>query len=113
MLKHKGDKVTPLLVYHKSNPIFRMDIERFGLMVMKGDSYSCHSPENTEPPAIFGNIDNSYHSTFDDDVWLIDCSLINNEWFRDKECDNKCVVTYDNIPRNVITLIYKGTGNSL
>jgi hypothetical protein len=113
LLKHKGDKVNPTIVYHKSNPVFRKEIERDGLKVMKGDSYSCHSPEETEPPAIFGKTDDRYDSTYDDDVWLIDCSLIKNEWFRDRECDDSCVVTYDNIPRYAISLIYKGTGETL
>ena len=112
MLKHKGDKVTPTDVYHKSNPIFRKEIERVGLVVMKRDSYNCHSPEDTEPPAIFGKTDDTYDSTYDDDVWLIDCTLIDNEWFEDKECAEGCVVTYQNIPIYALTLIYKGTGNS-
>jgi hypothetical protein len=110
-LKHKGDKVTPTIVYHKSNPFFRKEIERDGLKVMKGDSYLLHSPEDTEPPAIFGKMDNTYDTTYDDDVWLIDCSMIGNEWFRDRESGYNCVVTYDNIPREAIDLIYKGTGD--
>lgn len=112
MSKHKGDRVNPSYIYHKSNPIFRGAIQRLGLMVMKGDSYGCYSPEDTEPPAIFGKTDDTYDSTYDDDVWLIDCSQIDNEWFKDNACGEGCVVTYKNIPREALILIYTGTGKS-
>lgn len=112
MSKHRGIKVTPSTVYHKSNPIFRKDIDRHGLMVMKGDSYGLYSPEDTEPHAIFGKTDDTYDSTYDDDIWLIDCDVIGNDWFIDKACGNGCVVTYEDIPRFAIKLIYEGTGNS-
>lgn len=109
-LKHKGAIINPNLVYHASNPFFRDLISIEGLKVMKGNSYSVYSPEESEPPAIFGSIKNEYDSTWDDDIWLIDCSLCNNKWFTDKEFKNIGVVTYENIPKEAISLIYKGTG---
>lgn len=116
--KHKGDKVNPKKIYHKSNPIFREIIDKEGLKPMKGDSYSIHSPEKSEPPAIFGyfgDID-YYDSTYDDDIWLIDTSKTDNEWFIDKQVGGHIqsgVLTYTPIPRSAITLVYKGTGKSM
>ena len=117
--KHKGARVHPKVIYHKSNPMFREKIEKEGLKIMKGDSYMCHSPEKSCPPAIFGytgDVD-YYDSTYDDDVWQIDVAKIpNHEWFIDKEVGGhiqQAVVTYQNIPREAIKIIYKGSGKSL
>lgn len=116
--KHKGEIVKPNKVYHKSNPKFRDLIDNEGLKTMKGDSYSAHSPEEGEQPAIFGYMGDDikyYDSTYDDDVWLIDARKINNIWFYDKEVgsiDKLAVVTYTDIPRNAIELVYRGTGES-
>lgn len=116
--KHKGPEVQPKLVYHKSNPIFRNLIDEQGLKVMKGDSYSCHSPEKECPPAIFGYVGDPdcYDSTYDDDIWLIDTSEIpDHRWYIDLEVSGyiqSAVVTYENIPRRAIRLIYRGTGES-
>ena len=113
--KHKGKQVSPKIIWHKSVPFFRDKIDKEGLKVMKGDSYMSHSPEKSSPPAIFGyfgDID-YYDSTYDDDIWEIDTTKIPNvQWFIDKEVGVDVqlgVVTYQNIPRNAIKLIYKGT----
>lgn len=117
--KHKGEQVSPKIIWHKSSPFFRDKIDKEGLKVMKGDSYMSHSPEKSSPPAIFGyfgDID-YYDSTYDDDIWEIDTTKIPNvQWFIDKEVGvdvQSAVVTYQNIPRNAIKLIYKGTGEDL
>lgn len=117
--KHKGKRMFPTTLYHKSNPMFREQIEKEGLKLMKGESYSLHSPEESSPLAIFayfGDID-YYDSTYDDDIWQIDVSKIPNvEWFLDNEVGGmiqSAVVTYQNIPREAIKLIYKGTGKSM
>jgi hypothetical protein len=116
--KHQGEKVKVDQVYHKSNPKFRESIEKDGLKLMKGDSYSAHSPDETDPPAIFGYVGDIdyYDSTYDDDIWSIDTKGLSNEWFIDKEVGGmiqSAVVTYSPIPRSAIKLIYKGTGKSL
>ena len=112
--KHKGEPIYPKIVYHKSAPTCRELINKEGLKVMKGDSYCLHSPEESCPPAIFGYVTGEYDSTYDDDIWEIDTSKNSSiNWFEDKETsceDNKTVVTYQNIPREIIKLIYKGTG---
>lgn len=116
-MKHKGGSIPKdwLQIYHKSNPIFRDKIEVEGLLPMKGDSYMLHSPEDTEPAAIFGYYGDMeyYDSTYDDDIWLIDLTKVNNEFFIDNEVGEYAVVTYVGIPREAILLIYKGTGKSL
>jgi hypothetical protein len=116
--KHKGKRMFPKIVYHKSPPSVRKNIQKDGLKVMKGDSYMCHSPEESCPPAIFGyfgDID-YYDSTWDDDIWEIDTKKIPEiEWFLDKEVGmaiQSAVVTYQNIPKDAIKLIYKGSGKS-
>jgi len=115
MSKHKGDKVNLTTVYHKSNPIFRDSIDNEGLKPMKGESYTIHSPDEINPPAIFGYVGNIdyYDSTYDDDIWVIDTKGLNNEWFVDKEVGESAVLTYTPIPRSALTLKYKGTGKSL
>lgn len=112
--KHQGPRMHPHTVYHKSNPKFRETIERDGLVCMKGDSYSAHSPEEEEIPAIFGYTGDieSYDSTYDDDVWLIHT---NDDivWYKDLEMgDDQSVITYQNIPRDHIKIEYKGSGKS-
>lgn len=111
MSKHKGSSINPTIVYHKSNPVFRDKIALQGLLPMKGDSYSCHSPSDEDPPAIFACTDQNYDSTYDDDIYSIDTSLCANNWFVDNEVCNG-VVTYQPIPLDAIKLIYKGTGDS-
>ena len=110
-----GDKVKPDKVYHKSNPIYREQINNDGLKCMKGDSYEGHSPEEKDPPAIFGYVNdiNNYDTTYDDDIWLIDATKITNTWFIDNEVGKIAVVTYNDIPRSAIKLVYKGIGDSL
>jgi hypothetical protein len=111
MSKHKGDLTNPTIVYHHSNPIFRDSIALQGLLPMKGDSYTCHSPSEDEPPAIFGCTNQDYDSTYDDDIYRIDTSLCNNTWYKDNAVyGGDCVVTYEAIPLDAIELIYKGTG---
>jgi hypothetical protein len=112
--KHKGERVFKDIIYHKANPKFRDKIDKEGLKCMKGDSYSAHSPEESEIPAIFGYFSETdpYDSTYDDDIWIINANK-KMKWYKDLEMgDDTSVVTYDNIPRNCIELKYKGTGKS-
>ena len=113
--KHKGININIKEfkhLYHKSNPHFRSDILKNGLIIQKGDSYKLYSPENNELPAIFAYTDDieNYDTTYDDDVYEI--SLNNkNEWFKDDAARN-AIVSYSNIPLSDIKLVYKGTGQT-
>lgn len=111
--KHKGKPMNPMIVYHKSNPFFRDLIDKEGLKIMKGDSY-IHQKIAVHQQYL-DMLQGEYDSTYDDDIWEIDAKKIPNvKWYDDKETSYSAhitVVTYQNIPRNAIKLIYKGTGN--
>lgn len=103
-------------VYHTSNPIFRDRISKEGLIV-KGKSESWLSNTNIDGEVIFVvNSDNKedwWDSTYDDDIYQIDTSNLNNKWYCDPNFDfeDKRIITFENIPSNSIKLIYKGTGS--
>ena len=105
-------------VYHTSNPIFRDKISKEGL-VAKGKSEAWLSDTNIDGEVIFAvNSDNKedwWNSTYDDDIYRIDTTNLNNKWYVDPNFDleDKRVVTFENIPLNSIKLIYKGTGTGL
>lgn len=106
---------TNRFIYHKSNPIFRDDISRDGL-VTKGKSETWLSDTKIDGKVIFAsNSDvNWFDSGYDDDIYKIDTSLIDNEWFQDPNFSNdKYIITFKSIPLNSITLIYKGNGDAL
>jgi hypothetical protein len=110
---------TNRFVYHTSNPIFRDQIEEMGL-IPKGKSESWLSNTPIEGEVIFAtNSDDKkdwFNSTYDDDIYKIDTSKIDNIWYNDPNFgweDNKTyIITFDKIPRSAIKLIYKGTGES-
>ena len=110
---------TNRFVYHTSNPIFRDQIEEMGL-IPKGKSESWLSNTPIEGEVIFAtNSDDKkdwFNSTYDDDIYQIDTSKIDNMWYNDPNFrweDNKTyIITFDKIPRSAIKLIYKGTGES-
>lgn len=104
-------------VYHKSNPIFRKQIEEMGL-IPKGKSETWLSDTPIEGKVIFAtNSDNEkdwFDSPYDDDIYRIDTTKINNTWYKDPnfpEENSKHIITFDHIPTHVIEIIYKGTGN--
>lgn len=108
---------TNQFVYHKSNPLFRKDINQFGL-ITKGKSETWLSDTKINGKVIFAtnsnNKDDWFDSQYDDDIYQIDTSKINNTWFEDPNFSNaKHIITFNNIPLNAIKLIYKGTGNNL
>ena len=103
-------------IYHKSNPHFRNEISNMGL-IPKGKSETWLSDTNINGEVIFAtnsdNKNNWFDSTYDDDVYQIDTSKINNKWFLDPNFnDDRYIITFKNIPLNAIKLIYKGTGES-
>ena len=122
-------KLIPLLesivitkLFHKSPPTFRKSIKSNGLIPRIGDSYqlyygdSPHLKQHTKP-CIFAtnNPDKDfYDSTYDDDIWEINQEIAGVEWELDPAFDDENYVrTFDKIKPEALTLVYKGTGESL
>jgi hypothetical protein len=104
-------------VLHTASPKNRESIRKNGLLPQIGDSYSLHYDENESlRPAIFAldisKTKERYDSTWDDDIWEIDTTKANVEWFLDTGAWEGCIVTFEKIPPTCIKLIYKGTGKS-
>lgn len=114
-------------VYHVSAPENRESILNNGLKVNVGHNYKSHMRTDNILPAIFATdsdnqnywFDRNYQNNegvFDDDVWEIDTSKIDNQWFIDSNYnadygdEHPQIVTYSNIPKEAIKLIYKGEG---
>jgi hypothetical protein len=114
-----GKEITPNnIVVHKSNPMFRDKIMEQGLKVRAGECYKIYVGYGTKcKAAIFAtNSTNKrawFDSTYDDDVWQIDTTMIPEvKWFKDRhyESRSKHIVTFQDIPVEAITLIYEGSG---
>jgi len=108
-------EVTPnKYVYHTSNPIFRDSISKEGL-IPKGKSESWLSDTKIDGEVIFVVNSNKekyfWDSTYDDDIYRIDTSKLNNKWFNDPNFDSDGIhlITFERIPLNSIELIYKGS----
>ncbi len=106
-------------VYHKSNPIYRDEIEKRGL-IPKGKSETWLSDTPIKGKVIFATNSNNqkdwFDTTYDDDIYKIDTTKIKNKWYVDpnfKWGDSKHVITFEPIPKYAITLIHQGSGNSL
>lgn len=102
------------LIYHKSNPIFRDAIKKQGL-IPKGKSEAWLSDTNINGKVIFASNssdeDDWFDSTYDDDIYQIDTTKINNKWFKDPNFDDDAyVITFEPIPKSALKLIYKGSG---
>lgn len=116
-----SEKLNPIVpnkfVYHKSNPHFRDEISKMGL-IPKGKSDTWMSDTKINGEVIFAtnsdNPDDWFDSTWDDDVYKIDTSKLGNKWFKDPNFPNKYhhIITPDPIPNSAIELIYKGSGES-
>ena len=116
---HLVEVVPNRYVYHTSNPIFRDKIFKEGL-IPKEKSESWLSDTKIDGKVIFAvNSDNEkewWDSGYNDDIYRIDTSKLNNKWFLDpnfqegiyKVENNTAVVTFENIPIDAIKLIYKG-----
>ena len=118
-----GEEYIPgRVVVHKSNPVWREDIELTGLQVSVGDCYQSHIGDDVEcRPAIFATDSlekkDQFDSTYDDDIWLIDTKCASVTWYKDKHFEfgdyQKHIVTFENIPPECLKLIYKGSGKSI
>ena len=114
-----GKEVIPNeVVVHKSNPMFRDSIMSDGLKAKAGECYKIYAGYGEKCiPAIFAtNSKNKrawFDSTYDDDIWFIDTTKISDvKWFKDRhfESRSKHIVTFQNIPKDAITLKHEGTG---
>jgi len=115
-----GKEVIPnKIVVHKSNPMFRDKILQDGLKVKARECYKIYVGDGTKcKPAIFAtNSTNKrawFDSTYDDDIWEINTEMIPDvKWFKDRhyESRSKHIVTFQDIPREAISLKYKGSGS--
>ena len=100
--------------FHKSNPFFRENILKEGLLPQIGPSYLSHYEEKNMGAAVFVCLDKNYDTTYDDDIYKI--SLSDEEYEiigfnTDFEVENS-LYTKNAIPPKNIQLIYSGTGNS-
>lgn len=114
---HLVEVIPNKYVYHTSNPIFRDKISKEGLIVKgKGETWLSDTRINGE--VVFAvNSDNKkdwWESTYDDDIYKIDTTNLNNKWYNDPNFDleDKRIITFKNIPPNSIKLIYKGSGSN-
>lgn len=123
-------------VYHVSNPIFRENINKEGLKP-KGKSETWLSDTPIDGEVIFAsNSDKKqqwFDSTYDDDIYQIDTTKINNKWYEDPNFGGADrtfwfagkkhklpknheryyhIITYEPIPLDALKLIHKGTGKS-
>ena len=114
----KPDEEFPNVFYHVSNPKNRKSILKNGLVPSVGDSYSAHAEGEGDDdlmPVIFISGKNNYDSTWDDDRWAINGSLLDKESiFKDFDSDMENSYVYNKIiPPDALKLLHKGTGKSL
>jgi hypothetical protein len=117
-----GDEHIPdRFVVHKSNPVWRENIEFTGLQTSVGECYQQHIGGDVEcKESIFAtdslNKKDMFDSTYDDDIWLIDTECAEVTWYKDRHFDNgdykHHIVTFENISPDCLKLIHKGTGKS-
>jgi hypothetical protein len=115
-----NEKLIPVspnrFVYHTSNPMFREQIKKMGL-IPKGESEAWLSNTPIEGEVIFAtNSDDKndwFDSTYDDDIYQIDTTTLNNKWYLDPNFNhlrdnNPYIITFEPIPSDAIKMIYKG-----
>lgn len=115
-----GKEIIPnKIVVHKSNPMFRDNILKDGLRAKSGECYRIYVGYGTKcKPAIFAtNSINKrawFDSTYDDDIWEINTEMIPDvKWYKDRhfESRSKHIVTFQDIPKEALTLKYEGMGS--
>lgn len=120
--KVASDKITPpQYVYHMSDKQNRNGIIQNGLIPSVGDSYQSWAKTDKAVPAVFATIKKDLNGitngmeNFQSDIWRIDTTKSNNEWFIDKHFEmyknygikNPHIVTFSPISKNAIKLVYK------
>lgn len=105
-------------VYHTSNPLFRDKISKEGL-IPQGRSEAWLSDTKIDGKVIFAvnseNPEDWWDSTYNDDIYRIDTTKLNNKWYVDPNFDleDKRIITFERIPLNSIELIKKGNHEDL
>ena len=110
---------TSRFVYHKSNPMFRDQIAKSGLLP-KGKSETWLSDTAIDGKVIFvtdsPNEKDWFDSTYDDDTYKIDTSKLKNTFYFDPNFSwkngSRHLITFEPIPASALELIYTGTGES-
>jgi len=97
-----------VVLYHVSNPAFRKNILKNGLIPKTGPSYEAHYEDRTMGDAIFVSTKNDYDSTYDDDRYKIsltekEFSLMNFE--EDEEVENALYTKKTNSCRKDQTIL--------
>lgn len=120
--KVASEKVNPpQYIYHISEKQNRNGIFQNGLKASVGDSYKGWTKTDKSIPAIFATIGKDLNDitggleNFQSDIWRIDTTKSDNDWFVDKHFEkfkdfgmkNPHIVTFSSIPRNAIDLIDK------
>jgi len=117
-VKNLKDVKPNKFLYHTSNPSFRDSITKQGL-IPKGKSEAWLSDTNIDGEVIFAvNSDNKkdwWDSTYDDDIYRIDTTKLDNKWYCDPNFDMKDhrIITFEKIPSSSIKLIHKGSGATI
>lgn len=115
----------PEFAYHTSNPMFRDSIDRDGL-IPQGKSENWLEGTKIKGTALFATFSEDpsdwVNWDYDDDVWKIDLSKIDNVWHIDPNYSTssrsssagygsiKYRWTAQPIPREAIELFHEGTG---
>lgn len=102
-----------MVLYHTSNPHYRNKILKEGLIPKQetwGKSFgSDMNKELGYTKAIFLKKDEPYDNTYDDDIYEVNTSILDNKFTKDKYVGNS-VYTLTPIKLEALKLIYKGTG---
>ena len=109
------EKIEPRrFVFHNSHKKNRESILKNGIQVNIGDSYKDNWSEfQPIKPAIFAVNTPNYIEYIglkysnDYDIWRIDTTKCNNNWYKDFNMGGDNIMTFDNIPNNCITLFRK------
>lgn len=112
MVKIDRETIKQHKLYHKSNPAYRDSILENGLIPSIGNSYREMGGIVPKVFAYNSNDPNLYDSTWDDDIYEIDVSNLEQDFFIDSlyENDTRYLCTLLPIPATALILIYQGTG---
>jgi hypothetical protein len=114
---HLVEVIPKRFVYHTSSPFLRDKISKEGLKP-QGRSAAWLTTTNIKGKVIFAvnseDKNDVWDSTYNDDIYKIDIQGLDNKWYYDPNFNipSKYCITFQNIPKENIKLIYKGTGES-
>jgi len=101
-------------IYHTSNPYYRDQIAKQGL-IPKGKSETWLSDTKIDGEVIFAvNSEDKkdwWDSTYDDDIYQIDTNNLKAKWYVDPNfiLDDRRIITFEPIPAKHLKLIYEGS----